>query len=268
MWRLGSRSASVLARCTTHAHHSGASTVNGLHTTLTPAAGHHNRVNITTATITHNHLMMVPPCLPKSHQTQARAATGSSCGHGASETKSKTPSCHATAHGTEKGPTCGGGGPSPAPLSEFSWTHVPMWRRAGINTSWCLLGCSIGEFGTLGAYGMLGVEASDGMGSLGYYTLLALPLVNGLLTSVALETALLARGPDGLPFKQALETAVGMSFISMLVMEVAMEATDLWFTGGSLTVAPAAMPLMLAAGWLAPLPYNYHRLAKYGKACH
>jgi hypothetical protein len=53
-----------------------------------------------------------------------------------------------------------------------------------------------------------------------YYALLGLPLVNGLATSVALETALLARGPDGLTLRQAFKTAVGMSFISMLMMEV------------------------------------------------
>jgi len=53
-----------------------------------------------------------------------------------------------------------------------------------------------------------------------YYALLGMPLVNGLATSVALETALLARGPDGLALRQAFKTAVGMSFISMLMMEV------------------------------------------------
>ena len=54
----------------------------------------------------------------------------------------------------------------------------------------------------------------------------------------------------------------------MLMMEVAMEATDLWFTGGALCVDPVAIPFMLVVGWITPLPYNYYRLKKHGKSCH
>lgn len=150
----------------------------------------------------------------------------------------------------------------------MNWFNVSNWRKAGVNTTWCLLGCSLGEFGTLAAYDFAGIEQGSGIGAEYYYVLLALPLVNGLITSVALETSLLAMGSSGLPVRLAFETAVGMSFISMLMMELAMEATDLWFTGGALAVAPAALPIMLAAGWLTPLPYNYYRLEKFGKSCH
>lgn len=150
----------------------------------------------------------------------------------------------------------------------MTWTNWANWKKAGVNTSWCLLGCSIGEFGTLAAYDLFGLEQTSGIGAEWYYLWLGLPLINGLATSVALETALLTRGPSGLKMRPAFETAVGMSFISMLMMEIAMEATDLWFTEGALTVAPAAMPLMLAAGWLTPLPYNYYRMQKFGKSCH
>jgi len=54
----------------------------------------------------------------------------------------------------------------------------------------------------------------------------------------------------------------------MVVMEVAMEATDLVFTGGQLGMNPAAIPFMLMAGFLAPWPYNYWRLKLHGRACH
>ena len=104
------------------------------------------------------------------------------------------------------------------------------------------------------------------MGSSLYYLLLILPLINGLITSVMLETFILARGQMG--FSDALKTALGMSFISMLMMEIAMEITDLLFTGGALGMNPWAIPVMLIVGFLAPWPYNYWRLEKTGKCCH
>ena len=69
--------------------------------------------------------------------------------------------------------------------------------------------------------------------------------------------------------KEAFSTALGMSFISMLTMEAAMECVDLYFTGGSLQMPPIyATPLVLSAGFFSPLPYNYFRLKKHGKSCH
>jgi hypothetical protein len=69
-------------------------------------------------------------------------------------------------------------------------------------------------------------------------------------------------------FTSALKTALGMSFISMLMMEIAMEVTDLLFTGGQLGMNYYAIPLMLVVGFLTPWPYNYWRLKKYGQTCH
>jgi hypothetical protein len=54
----------------------------------------------------------------------------------------------------------------------------------------------------------------------------------------------------------------------MLMMEIAMEITDLLFTGGQLGMNYYALPLMLLVGFLTPWPYNYWRLKKLGKACH
>jgi hypothetical protein len=58
-----------------------------------------------------------------------------------------------------------------------------------------------------------------------------------------------------------------MSFISMLMMEIAMEITDLLFTNGQLGMNMIAIPFMLVVGFLTPWPYNYWRLKKFGKAC-
>jgi hypothetical protein len=81
-----------------------------------------------------------------------------------------------------------------------------------------------------------------------------------------LETYIMHEG--GMDWGNALSTALGMSFISMLMMEIAMEITDLLFTGGELGMNPIAIPFMLLVGFLTPWPYNYWRLKKYGKACH
>ena len=154
------------------------------------------------------------------------------------------------------------GSSSAGSLAFWSCTH--SWRRSGVNTLWCLAGCSIGEFGVLGTYSLLGVDPLLPVPSL---PLLAAPLLAGLATSVALETAILVRGTPPLPVQTALETALGMSFISMLAMELAMEATDYALTG-SMALQLWAMPWMLAAGFLTPLPFNYWRLRAHGKACH
>ena len=67
--------------------------------------------------------------------------------------------------------------------------------------------------------------------------------------------------------KNAFKTAIGMSLVSMISMEVAMNTVDVLLTGGAM-LTWWAMPIMLIAGFITPLPYNYFRLKKYGKACH
>ena len=64
----------------------------------------------------------------------------------------------------------------------------------------------------------------------------------------------------------AFKTAIGMSFISMIAMEFAMNLTDVLLTGGAL-LTWWVIPFMLLAGFVTPLPYNYWRLKKYGIAC-
>ena len=87
-----------------------------------------------------------------------------------------------------------------------------------------------------------------------------------------LETVLLRLGRDQLPWLAAARTAAGMSMVSMLAMEAVQNAVDYHLTGGVVTFdSPQfwmAAAASMCAGFLAPLPYNYSRLRRYGKACH
>ncbi|GJN67779.1 hypothetical protein PLICBS_001821 [Purpureocillium lilacinum] len=97
-------------------------------------------------------------------------------------------------------------------------------------------------------------------------------VVSGLSTSMMLETVLLRLGRDRLSWKLAARTAAGMSLISMITMEAAENAVEYYLTGGQVSLdSPAfwvAGIVAMAAGFLAPLPYNYARLRRYGKGCH
>ena len=87
-----------------------------------------------------------------------------------------------------------------------------------------------------------------------------------------LETVLLRLGRDRLPWGTAVKTAAGMSLISMLAMEAAENGVDYYLTGGVVMFdSPKfwlAAAVSVIAGFLTPLPYNYIRLRRYGKACH
>ena len=131
----------------------------------------------------------------------------------------------------------------------ISWRCKHTWKRARINTLWCLLGCSIGDFGTIFYFQNIdhNWETAE---------IMALAIINGLLTSIILETIILLKQ---MSFKVALKTALGMSFISMLGMELSMNLTDWILTGGAL-LTWWVVPIMLISGFLTPLLYNYWRL--------
>ena len=93
---------------------------------------------------------------------------------------------------------------------------------------------------------------------------MSLAMLNGILTSIALETIVLIRQ---MAVGAAFKTAIGMSLVSMVSMELAMNITDVALTGGAM-LTWWVIPLMLAAGFITPLPYNYWRLKALGKACH
>ncbi len=94
---------------------------------------------------------------------------------------------------------------------------------------------------------------------------MVLAIINGLLTSIALETFILFK--NGMNFVESFKTAIGMSMVSMISMEAMMNATDWILTGGAI-LTWWVLPIMLAAGFITPWPYNYWRLKKWGKACH
>ena len=142
-------------------------------------------------------------------------------------------------------------------ISTFSWTCRHTWRRSAINTLWCLVGCSIGDFGTIFFFQMTAIDWST-------LSIMVLAMANGVLTSIALETVILSKQ---MSLGSAFRTACGMSLISMLAMEAAMNAVDVGVTGGAMLTF-WVIPLMLLVGFLTPLPYNYWRLKARGIACH
>ena len=140
---------------------------------------------------------------------------------------------------------------------DINWYCKHTWRRASYNTMWCLLGCSIGDFGTIAYFQFMGIAWP-------VLAIMTLAIINGLITSILLETFILFRQ---MPLKAAFQTAIGMSLISMISMEAAMNLTDYIATGGA-KLAWGGIPLMLIVGFITPLPYNYWRLKALGKACH
>ena len=140
----------------------------------------------------------------------------------------------------------------------FNWSCKHTWKRSAKNTAWCLLGCSIRDFGTILFFQLSKIPFPV----LGIMTL---AIINGLITSIILETVILMR--QNFDFRKAFNTAIGMSFISMISMEVAMNLTDYLLTGGAI-LTWWVVPLMLIVGFVTPWPYNYWRLKKFNIACH
>ncbi|ETN44065.1 uncharacterized protein HMPREF1541_10930 [Cyphellophora europaea CBS 101466] len=101
---------------------------------------------------------------------------------------------------------------------------------------------------------------------------MALSMGAGIGTSLILETALLHFGRDKLPVSASIRTAAGMSFISMVAMELVENLIDYNLTGGIVALHDlrfwTAAVLSAIGGFLAPLPYNYFKLRRFGKSCH
>ena len=140
----------------------------------------------------------------------------------------------------------------------IDWSCKHTWKQSAKNTAWCLLGCSIGDFGTILFFQLTKIPFP-------VLGIMILAIINGLITSIILETFILLN--QKLTLKDAFKTAMGMSFISMISMEVAMNFTDYIFTGGAI-ITWWVIPLMLIVGFLTPWPYNYWKLKKYGINCH
>ncbi len=139
----------------------------------------------------------------------------------------------------------------------ISWKVTSTWKQASKNTLWCLLGCSVGDFGTIAFFQVNQIAWP-------VLAIMILAIINGLITSIILETFILSRQ---MALNLAFKIAIGMSLISMISMEVAMNVTDILLTGGA-KLTWWVIPIMLVVGFLTPLPYNYWRLQALNKACH
>ncbi|MBT7542907.1 MAG: DUF4396 domain-containing protein [Gammaproteobacteria bacterium] len=136
------------------------------------------------------------------------------------------------------------------------WLQKDKWISAAFNTFVCLIGCSIGDFGTI-LYFQIFTDIES------IFVIMPIAIVNGILTSILLETLLLLRSMN---FNDAIKTAIGMSLISMVSMELAMNMTDI-ILEGSLTISLSSIIPVLIVGFIVPWPYNYWRLIKYNKGC-
>ena len=142
--------------------------------------------------------------------------------------------------------------------NNFDWFCRNTWLVSAKNTSWCLLGCSIGDFGTIYFFQITNIQFP-------ILGIMILAILNGIITSIILETLILLK--QKMEFKQAINTAIGMSLISMLAMETAMNLTDFLIMGGAILVW-WIIPIMLIAGFVTAWPYNYWRLKKFNISCH
>ncbi len=139
----------------------------------------------------------------------------------------------------------------------FHWKSKHTWKQSAYNTMWCLIGCSIGDFGTIFFFQIFNIHWST-------IAIMILAIINGLITSIILETVILL---NQMKISSALKTALGMSFVSMIAMELTMNFTD-WFLMGGAILVWWVVPIMLVVGFITPWPYNYWRLKKYDLACH
>ena len=136
------------------------------------------------------------------------------------------------------------------------WLNKKKWISSALNTFVCLIGCSIGDFGTI-LYFQFFTQVNSIM------IIMPIAIINGIATSIFLETILLLKT---MSFREALKTATGMSLISMISMELAMNFTDI-FLEGALVLSLSSIIPVLIVGFIVPWPYNYWRLVKYNKGC-
>tara|TARA_Y100000996_G_scaffold347827_1_gene286277 strand:+ start:1772 stop:2197 length:426 start_codon:yes stop_codon:yes gene_type:complete len=136
------------------------------------------------------------------------------------------------------------------------WLDRSKWKTSAFNTLICLIGCSIGDFGTI-LYFQLYTKIDSIM------LIMPIAIFNGIVTSIILETILLMRS---MVLKNAFKTAIGMSLISMISMELAMNFTDIFLEGALILSFSSIIPVLIV-GFIVPWPYNYWRLVKYNKNC-
>ena len=70
--------------------------------------------------------------------------------------------------------------------STFNWSCKHTWGESAKNTMWCVIGCSIGDFGTILFFQLTQIPFP-------VIGIMILAIFNGLLTSIMLETFILIR---------------------------------------------------------------------------
>ena len=137
------------------------------------------------------------------------------------------------------------------------WTCIHTWKKSSINTLWCLFGCSIGDLGTIYFFQNSQYEIST-------MEVMLLAMLNGLITSFTIEVIVLLKS---MSVKNAVKTAFGMRIVSLISIEIAMNYTDFILNGAAI-INLKSLPLVLLAGFIVPLPYNYWKLKTTGISCH
>ena len=109
--------------------------------------------------------------------------------------------------------------------NDFNWRDGSVWKQSAHNTKWCLVGCSIGDFGTIAAFQSIPYLDALGWSAM---SIMLLAMFNGIMTSIILETFILIKQMGGI--REAFRVAIGMSLISMIAMEASMNATAVSYT--------------------------------------
>ena len=91
-------------------------------------------------------------------------------------------------------------------IIKFNWSCNHTWKRSAKNTAWCLLGCSIGDFGTILFFQLTKIPFP-------ILNIMILAIINGLITSIILETIILIK--QNIPFLKSK-----FCFISIMVSKI------------------------------------------------
>ena len=68
----------------------------------------------------------------------------------------------------------------------IDWSCKYTWKKSATNTAWCLLGCSIGDLGTILFFQITKIPFP-------VLAIMTLAIINGLVTSIILETFILIK---------------------------------------------------------------------------
>ena len=131
--------------------------------------------------------------------------------------------------------------------------------RSAKNTLGCLIGCAIGD---LGAIYLFQTIMPSSIPSELWTTVWIVAMSSGIITSDFGDYYIV----EAIRPIEAFKTAIGMSMISMLLMEIAMNVVDYGMMVNQQLHWVFYLILWVPVFW--SWPYNYWRLKKHGKCCH